>query len=92
MKLKDFLVKIGEENAKGFEELKSKAEEKGLIVRLRTYEMPTGEFCIFIYDKAVKQSYMVGYDGYIAPKFSGYDFAYCLKESLKWVADYKRKS
>ena len=91
MKLKDFLAKIGKNNANGLEELKRKAAEKGLTVRVRTYETMAGDFCIFIYDKSVKDSYMVGFDGCFVSQFS-ITFEDCLKASEKWVKNYVRKS
>lgn len=64
-------------------ELKAKAKANGLEVRFRNHKTNMGDFCIFIYDKSIRKSYMVGYDGYWN---SGYiPFEVCLKDAYNWI-------
>ena len=63
--------------------LKQAAMKQGLLVRFRNVRTNMGDFCIFIYDKAVRASYMVGFDG---DWFSDYlSFEDCLNSAYKWL-------
>ena len=63
--------------------LKKVAKENGLEIRFRNHTTNMGDFCIFIYDKSVRKSYMVGFDGNwyseIVP------FNVCLRSAYKWI-------
>ena len=67
-------------------ELKAVAKANGLEVRFRDHETGQGDFCIFIYDKSIRKSYIVGFDGLwnIVP-FSMLSFDICLKQAYKWI-------
>jgi hypothetical protein len=63
--------------------LKAVAKENGLKVRFHDHKTNAGDFCIFIYDKSVRKSYIVGYDGYwnseVVP------FNVCLRSAYHWI-------
>ena len=64
--------------------LKAKAAEQGIEVRFRDRKMPSGDFCIFIYDRNFRaHTYTVGYDG----SWDGNccTFESCLKQAYKWL-------
>lgn len=85
----EFVNKIGSESAKKLYALYDLAGEKGLKVKVLTYPRTVSDFCIFIYDKSVKSSYMVGFDG----EFDGSTIAtpdYCIKQSVKWIERYNK--
>ena len=85
MTRKELIQKIGVESAAKLVELEKLAESKGLKVRVRTArpnEM-VGDFCIFIYDKSKKPSYMVGFDGCFDGMY--YDFNNCVEQSVEWI-------
>jgi hypothetical protein len=42
-----------------------------------------GDFCIFIYDKSVRKSYMVGFDGSWVSKTLPFDV--CLRLAYNWI-------
>jgi hypothetical protein len=63
--------------------LKVVAKENGLEVRFRNHTANMGDFCIFIYDKSVRKSYMVGFDGnWNSKKLT---FNVCLRSAYKWI-------
>lgn len=63
--------------------LKAVAKENGLEVRFRNHTTNAGDFCIFIYDKSVRKSYMVGFDGnWNSKKLT---FNVCLRSAYKWI-------
>jgi len=71
----DILTKINK--------LKEVAKENGLDVRFRNHTTNMGHFCIFIYDKSVRESYMVGFDGnWYSKKLT---FNACLRSAYKWI-------
>ena len=63
--------------------LKAVAKENGLEVRFRNHTTNMGDFCIFIYDKSVRKSYMVGFDGNWDSKVV--PFNVCLRSAYKWI-------
>lgn len=63
--------------------LKTIAKENGLEVRFRNHTTNMGDFCIFIYDKSVRKSYMVGFDGNWNSK--KLIFNVCLRSAYKWI-------
>ena len=63
--------------------LKAVAKENGLEVRFRNHTTNMGDFCIFIYDKSVRKSYMVGFDGnWNSKKLT---FNVCLRSAYSWI-------
>lgn len=64
-------------------ELKAVAETHGLKVRFHDHNTNMGDFCIFIYDKSVRKSYMVGFDGNWDSKTLPFDV--CLKSAYNWI-------
>jgi len=63
--------------------LKAVAKENGLEVRFRNHTTNMGDFCIFIYDKSVRKSYMVGFDGnWNSKKLT---FNACLRSAYHWI-------
>lgn len=85
-----FVNKIGRESAKKLYALYDFASENGLKVKVRTYTNVCGDFCIFIYDKKVKPSYMVGFDGDFDTSYE-LTFDYCADEAFKWIREYINK-
>ncbi len=85
-----FVNKIGSESAKKLYALYDLAGENGLKVKVRTYPNVCGDFCIFIYDKAVKSSYMVGFDGDFAAEYH-LSPDYCIEQAVKWIKKYVSK-
>lgn len=63
--------------------LKAIAKKNGLEVRFHNHNTNAGDFCIFIYDKSVRKSYMVGFDGYWGSKTLPFDV--CLRSAYKWI-------
>lgn len=63
--------------------LKDIAKENGLEVRFRNHTTNMGDFCIFIYDKSVRKSYMVGFDGNWDSKVV--PFNVCLHSAYNWI-------
>jgi len=63
--------------------LKETAKENGLEVRFHNHKTNMGDFCIFIYDKSVRNSYMVGFDGNWNSKYLSFEI--CLKDAYKWI-------
>lgn len=63
------------------------AEEKGLKLIFRNRNTNTGDFTFFIYDKDVKKSYLVGFDGYWN---SDPSFDKCLEMTKKFIENYKK--
>lgn len=63
--------------------LKETAKKNGLEVRFHDHKTNMGDFCIFIYDKSVRKSYIVGYDGNwnseVVP------FNVCLRSAYHWI-------
>lgn len=87
-----FEYRIGYDSSKKLYSLEELAESNGLIVKVRTFSTDCSDFCIFIYDKNVKSSYMVGFDGCFNSRY-GMTIDYCIFQSVKWIEDYiKRKS
>jgi hypothetical protein len=70
-------------------ELKAKAKSNGLEVRFRDHKTNMGDFCIFIYDKSIRKSYMVGYDGNW--KSDTTDFDFCLRQAYRWIEKRDRR-
>ena len=87
MTYQEFVKKIGEDVAKKLYALYDLAEKNGLKVKVRTYKNNCGDFCIFIYDKKVKNSYMVGFDGYYNPDYK-LTPEYCIGQSVWWIERY----
>ena len=83
----EFVNKIGGESAKKLYALYDFAGENGLKVKVRTYPNACGDFCIFIYDKKVKPSYMVGFDGDFEDSKLTID--YCIGQSFEWIRKYR---
>ena len=83
----EFVNKIGSESAKKLYALYDLAGENGLKVKVRTFTNVCGDFCIFIYDKKVKSSYMVGFDGDYE-SIMGFSIDYCIDEAVKWINEY----
>ncbi len=66
--------------------LKKVAKENGLEVKFRNHRTTMGDFCIFIYDKSVRKSYIVGYDGlWGIVEFSKLSFKSCLEKAYNWI-------
>ena len=66
--------------------LKAFAKENGLEVRFHDHKTNMGDFCIFIYDKSVRKSYMVGYDGlWKIIENSMLSFESCLNSAYHWI-------
>ena len=66
--------------------LKAVAKENGLEVRFHNHNTNAGDFCIFIYDKSVRKSYMVGFDGlWGIVEYSKLSFDVCLRSAYKWI-------
>ena len=63
--------------------LKKFAKENGLEIRFHDHKTNMGDFCIFIYDKSVRKSYMVGFDGSWGSKTLSFDV--CLRSAYKWI-------
>ena len=63
--------------------LKAVAKENGLGIRFRDHKTNQGDFCIFIYDKSVRKSYIVGFDGSWGSKTSPFDV--CLRLAYNWI-------
>ncbi len=63
--------------------LKTVAKENGLEVRFHKHTTNMGDFCIFIYDKSVRKSYIVGFDGSWNSKTSPFDV--CLRLAYNWI-------
>lgn len=63
--------------------LKAVAKKNGLEVRFHNHNTNAGDFCIFIYDKSVRKSYMVGFDGNWDSKTVPFDV--CLCSAYKWI-------
>ena len=70
-------------------ELKAKAKANGLEVRFRDHKTNQGDFCIFIYDKSIRKSYMVGYDGNW--KSDTPNFESCLRQAYRWIEKRDRR-
>ena len=86
----ELVNKIGSESAKKLYSLYDFAGENGLKVRVRCVpNMVCGDFTIFIYDKKVKDSYMVGFDGDFGGSHLTFD--YCLEQSFLWIREYISK-
>ena len=67
-------------------ELKKVAKENGLEVKFRNHTTNMGDFCIFIYDKSVRKSYIVGFDGlWGIVEFSRLSFKSCLEKAYNWI-------
>ena len=84
---KEFVKKIGENSAKKLYALYDLGAKNNLKVKVRTYTNVCGDFCIFIYDKSVKESYIVGFDGEF-DESSKLTIDYCIDESVKWIDNY----
>jgi hypothetical protein len=66
--------------------LKTVAKENGLEVRFRNHTTNMGDFCIFIYDKSVRKSYMVCFDGYWNSNLQiELTFNACLRSAYHWI-------
>ena len=65
--------------------LKAVAKENGLEVRFHDHKTNMGDFCIFIYDKSVRKSYMVGFDGDWNSKNKKLTFNVCLRSAYNWI-------
>lgn len=89
MTYKEFLKKIGEDSSKNLTELCSSASKNGLKVKVRTFKNNCGDFCIFIYDKSVKSSYIVGFDGYYNSKDLSIDA--CIDYANSWLSIYLKE-
>jgi hypothetical protein len=63
--------------------LRAVAKENGLEVRFCNHTTNMGDFCIFIYDKSVRKSYMVGFDGNWNSKVV--PFNVCLHSAYNWI-------
>ena len=73
------------------EELKKKADEKGLKIVFRDVTMGPGDFCIFIYDKKKQQQYLVGFDGYWqARRNDTLSFDYCYNQAEEYIKKYNK--
>ena len=65
------------------DKLRDVAKANGLGIRFRDHKTNMGDFCIFIYDKSVRKSYMVGFDGSWTNK--SLSFESCLRMAYKWI-------
>lgn len=81
---KEIINKIGKESEEKLINLCKLAKESNLQVKVRAKK---NEFTIFIYDKGIKSSYMVGFDGC----FNGdtFTFDHCIKQSEGWIKEYQ---
>ena len=77
---------MNENKFRDIEELKGMAKIKGLSIVFRNNNTNLGDFCIFIYDKKVKSSYMIGFDGNWNGKI--FNFSYCCKQAKEWIGNY----
>lgn len=88
MKKKELEQRIGPDSVSKLRYLEAFAKMNGLAVKVKVKEGgPTGDFTVFIYDKNVKKSYMVGFDG----TFDGYGkltFDYCVNQGVMWLNKY----
>lgn len=69
--------------------MKELAKNHKLEVRFRDKAMPSEDFCIFIYDKRVQKSAIVGFDG----SWNGIaelNFARCYQEAVDFIENYRR--
>lgn len=83
MKLNDFLSQT--ETGK-LADVRDLAKRSGLGIVVRTHDF---YFTIFVYDKRVKKSYMVGFDGgFLDEKLN---FSHCLKQTEDWIRGYVKK-
>lgn len=65
--------------------LRNVAKKKQLSIIMRKGNFK--EFTIFIYDKAVKPTYLVGYDGTFSTDYE-YNFDYCFNAALDYIIKY----
>lgn len=86
MTLKELVNKIGSESKKKLDALFDFAEENGLKVKVRICPNVCN-FTIFIYDKKVKSTYMVGFDGNFDSDKLTLD--YCIGQSFEWIKKYR---
>lgn len=73
----------------GLEELTELANQDNLIIKFREYKSRNhsgDDFTIFIYDKNVRKSYLVGFDG--SWNESHYNFHYCYEQAKGWIEKY----
>jgi len=91
MTRKELLKKIGDALAAKLVELENLAKANGLSVKVKTSRLADGDgaFCIFIYDKSKKSSYMVGFDGHFDSE--DLDFKTCIGLSVDWIKMYVKK-
>lgn len=66
-------------------EIRELAKSKGLSVVMRKGSRPNS-FTIFIYDKRVKNSYLVGFDG--NHTFLKLNLEYCCNQAKKYILNY----
>lgn len=69
------------------EAAKEEAKAKGLVLKFRNKPTNAGDFTFFIYDKSVKNGYLVGYDG--GWNSSTYNFDKCLELTLDYIRKYE---
>ena len=91
MTRKELLKRIGDTLAAKLVELENLAKANGLSVKVKTSRLAGGDgaFCIFIYDKSKKASYMVGFDGCFDSEEN--NFKSCIAESVEWIKNYVKK-
>ena len=63
-------------------ELKKVAKSNGLEVTFHNHRTSAGDFCIFIYDKSIRNGYLVGYDGNWDGNAS---FNQCVTSAYHWI-------
>lgn len=68
--------------------LKELAKNHKLEIKFRDKPMPSGDFCIFIYNKSKQQRYLVGFDGDWQSLTN--NFARCYQDAVEFIENYKR--
>ena len=67
-------------------QLRVLAQNNGLQIRFRNYPTMAGDFCIFIYDKSARSTYMVGFDGVNSLDY-GSTFDDCVAQAEYWISN-----
>lgn len=81
---KELINKIGNITAVKLENISKLADNRNLNIKVRAKD---NSFTIFVYDKSIKSSYMVGFDGNF--NSNELNFEYCLEQTRQWIEEYK---
>ena len=84
----NFKTKKAMDRQKAIAELRQVAKQNGLQIRFRDVPNEQGDFCIFIYDKSFRKSYLVGFDG---DNNGHVSFEKCLKSAYNWIESRDRR-